>query len=219
MAPKQVPVVQWAQDMLKLFLKLEIKTTANVGRAEVKDLRVTIEPTTLRISYAVDEIHYELDERLLREVDPDLSKYALTGRTLNVELHKARPSGWKRPFSSVKGRPKWLKTDFDRWNEDVVLSDGSDDEGGDDKKKAPAGDLRSALREVEQKEKAEREARQRELEESIKRGKSRGRAKKLPTTWTWTASIDGGPDPKMKKRVFIESRGACASAPPRGGRA
>ena len=59
---------------------------------------------------------------------------------------------------------KWLKTDFDRWDDNLEI----EEERGEiveDK-----GDLRAALLEVERKERKEREARQKELEEALKSG-------------------------------------------------
>ena len=91
------------------------------------------------------------------------------GRAITLEAYKKSPAGWKRPFV-LEGKPKWLKTDFNRWDDDLEVESSDDDEG--DKKQVGLGkneDLRQALREVEMKEKLEREARQRELEESLKK--------------------------------------------------
>ncbi len=147
-------------------------------QAEFQDLRVEMEEKSIRVRFAVDGTLYELSQKLTRMVDPIRSKYTVTGRKLQIELFKKRPSGWKRPFKDLEGKtPKWLKTDFDRWEEDLQMSDSSEGEeveSASAKPKATAADkgadLRAALREVEEKEKREREERQKQLEESLKKG-------------------------------------------------
>ncbi len=132
----------------------------------------------MRVRFEVDGTQYELNQKLSRAVDPERSKHVVSGRKLSIELFKRRPSGWKRPFKGLEGKtPKWLKTDFDRWEDDLQLSDSSGDEAeaAAAPKAKPAAadkgaDLRAALREVEEKEKREREERQRQLEDSLKKG-------------------------------------------------
>jgi hypothetical protein len=147
-----------------------------LAKAEFKDLRVEIEEGSVRVRFNVDGTQYELNQKLTRAVDPERSKHVVSGRKLSIELFKRRPSGWKRPFKGLEGKtPKWLKTDFDRWEDDLQLSDSSGDEGGDKGKAKPAAadkgaDLRAALREVEERDKRDREERQRQLEESLKKG-------------------------------------------------
>ena len=145
-------------------------------QAEFKDLRVEIEERSVRVRFEVDGTQFELNQKLSHAVDPERSKHVVTGRKLSLELFKKRPSGWKRPFKGLEGRtPKWLKTDFDRWEDDLQLSDSSAEDADAAAKAKPStadkgADLRAALREVEEKEKREREERQRQLEESLKKG-------------------------------------------------
>ena len=93
-------------------------------------------------------------------------------------------ANWESSSSrTVKGQaeraktPKWLKTDFERWDDEIAIEDTSETS-------SRASDLRSALREVENGERKEREARQRQLEESIKRGE------KAPPRQEITEGID-----------------------------
>lgn len=207
----QAPVVAWAQDMLRLYLKIETKPQSNVGKAEFQQLVVEIREHDLLCRYVSGGVHYELAQKFLRPIDPEQSRYAVTGRKLTFELRKVKPSGWKRPFRlDSKATPKWLKTDFDRWDEDVQAVDSGDEkeETAAPVATAKADDLRSALREVEEREKRERQERQKQLEESMKVtcvsffvhlfnrffGCFRRRASspllpKWSEMWTWTESI------------------------------
>ncbi len=117
---RQVPVVAWAQDMLRLFLKIETKPSGNVGKAEFEDLKVEITSKLLFVTYKSGGVHFELSQKFLRAIDAEQSRYSVVGRKLSIELRKLKPSGWKRPFQS-SNKEKWLKTDFDRWDEDVQV--------------------------------------------------------------------------------------------------
>jgi len=169
----QAPVVAWAQDMLRLYLKIETKPQSNVGKAEFQQLEVEIRERDVLCRYVSGGVHYELSQKFIRPIDPEQSRYVVTGRKLSFELRKVKPSGWKRPFRlDSKATPKWLKTDFDRWDEDVQANDSGDEKDETTSvvpnATAKADDLRSALREVEEREKRERQDRQKQLEESMK---------------------------------------------------
>jgi hypothetical protein len=164
-----IPVVHWAQSASSVFLKMECKPSSNTGAAQFVDLKVDISSKHLTIYYRVEgeKSPYELSQDFAYEVAPEESKHVVSGRTLRVELHKKekRAKGWFRPFKNCK-KAKWLKTDFNRWNDDLEI----EAEGGEDAEREEKPDLRAALLEVERKEREEREARQKELEESLKKG-------------------------------------------------
>jgi hypothetical protein len=162
-----IPVVHWAQSASSVFLKMECKPSSNTGAAQFLDLKVDISSEHLTISYRVEgeKTPYELSQDFAYKVAPEESKHVVSGRTLRVELQKKekKAKGWFRPFKNCK-KAKWLKTDFNRWNDDLEI----EAEGGEDAEEKP--DLRAALLEVERKEREAREARQKELEESLKKG-------------------------------------------------
>ena len=174
-----IPVVYWAQSRALVFLKIEIGAPdlKNV-HVEIKDGLDAKDSSRLIIKYSAGGSDYLLDEKLFNDVDA--CRQVLTGRVLRVELSKAKPSGsgWRHPlnFDGAK-TPKWLKTDFERWDDEIAIEDTSETS-------SRASDLRSALREVENGERKEREARQRQLEESIKRGE------KAPPRQEITEGID-----------------------------
>jgi hypothetical protein len=173
--------------MLRLYLKIETKPAGNIGKAEFKDLVVEFRANDVLCRYESGGVKYELSQKLTRPIDPSSSKYSVVGRKLSLEMRKVlqmtvflfvpfklaqvKPSGWKRPFKlESKATPKWLKTDFDRWDDELVANDSGDDNEVAAKSEEKGTDLRAALREVEEREKQERQARQKELEESLKKG-------------------------------------------------
>lgn len=136
---------------------------------------------TLEISYKVGgdanvATQYVLKQTLAHTVVEKEGKHSLTGRTITVELAKARPGGWKTPFK-LKTKPKWLKTWYDRWDDSLAMLESSTENSGgereeEDKGKGgkPLDNLRTALQEVEESERRAREARQKQLEEALKKG-------------------------------------------------
>ena len=166
---KQIPVVQWAQSSRVIYLRIEVKTKENLGAVQVENLRPKFESRRLLLTYTVEDVDYELDQPLARSVEAAACEYSVNGRNISLSLPKSKVGGWKRPFALTGGKPKWLKTDFNRWDDDVemVSSEEDDQSASHSKKKA---DLRSALKEVEAREKAAREEKVKQLEEAIKKG-------------------------------------------------
>lgn len=173
-----VPEIQWAQTTGSLLLKIEIRALAS----DISDYAVEWSLRQLSITYRVAGQPYALHQTLAHAVVPEQCTHALTGRVVTVELAKARSGGWRLPFK-LAAKPRWLKAWHDRGDDiNTFLTDSDEGEAVKPGAGGHGGDLRAALRQVDEDERRAREQRQRELEAALKRGERPAPREEVPDT-------------------------------------
>merc|ERR1712112_536284 len=84
---------------------------------------------------AVDKKVYELNMKLLKEIDPEKTKYQVRPRCIEFALEKAEDGPYWERLLEDKTKQHWLKVDFQKWKDE----DDSDEEAG-------GGDLEEMMR-------------------------------------------------------------------------
>ena len=77
-------------------------------------------------SVAADKNVYELNLKLLREIQPEKTKYQVKPRCIEFALEKAEEGPYWERLLKDKTKQHWLKVDFAKWKDE----DESDDENG-----------------------------------------------------------------------------------------
>lgn len=122
------PKVQWCQRNDKLFLTIYIADSKN------DDFEVDwSDPKKFKCSTkGGDGKKYEVNLDLYGEIVQEGAKKSITGRSISVIVMKSDESSgpfWPRLLAD-KIKPKWLSTDFQRWQDED--DSGNEDEGKGD---------------------------------------------------------------------------------------
>ena len=86
-------------------------------------------------SVAADKNVYELNLKLLKEIQPEKTKYQVKPRCIEFALEKAEEGPYWERLLETRTKQHWLKVDFSKWKDE----DDSDEEAG-------GGDLEDVMR-------------------------------------------------------------------------
>ena len=75
---------------------------------------------------AADKKVYELNMKLLKEIDPEKTKYQVRDRCIEFALEKVEEGPYWERLLEEKTKQHWLKVDFGKWKDE----DDSDEEAG-----------------------------------------------------------------------------------------
>merc|ERR1711860_20033 len=109
-----VPTVKWAQRANEVYLTIECD--------DIKHPKFELTKDELNFSCAagVDDKEYAFKLEFFKEVDPEKSKHRLEGHERNIPcvLVKTEDGFWDRLTKEQK-KYHWIKTDFDKWADEV----------------------------------------------------------------------------------------------------
>ena len=74
-----------------------------------------------------DQKLYEVSMKLLKEIDPDKTKYIVRPRCVEFALEKAEEGPYWERLLADKTKQHWLKVDFAKWKDE---DDSDNEEGG-----------------------------------------------------------------------------------------
>jgi len=129
MADSLTPSVTWAQRPKIVFV------TINVSDVQDPDIKVEKNSLYFKGTAAADKKVYELTMKLLKEIDPEKTKYQVRPRCIEFALEKAEEGPYWERLLEDKTKQHWLKVDFGKWKDE----DDSDEEAG-------GGDLEEMMR-------------------------------------------------------------------------
>ncbi|KXN70640.1 HSP20-like chaperone [Conidiobolus coronatus NRRL 28638] len=114
------PSVLWAQRTNEIYLTIEL--------SDIKDEKFDLTATSLKFSGTSEEKPYEFEIEFFNEIDPELSRRAVTARSIFMVLRKYNSDQeyWPR-LQKEKGKLNFLKTDFDRWIDEDEQDEKSTD--------------------------------------------------------------------------------------------
>ena len=133
------PSVSWAQREKIVFV------TINVSDVKDPEIKVSLKKKWTTVltnpfhSYqveknslyfkgtaAADKKVYELNMKLLKEIDPEKTKYQVRDRCIEFALEKVEEGPYWERLLEEKTKQHWLKVDFGKWKDE----DDSDAEAG-----------------------------------------------------------------------------------------
>jgi len=113
------PEVLWAQRADKVMVSIQLE--------EVTDETITVDSTNLKFSGKSHAKDYQVALEFNQEIIPNESRQRKGGREYYFELKKKETGGpWWPRLLKEKVKPKYLKTDFNRWRDE----DDSEDDAG-----------------------------------------------------------------------------------------
>ena len=133
------PSVVWAQRPKIVFVTINV---SDVKEPEIKvrrkkrklhvilknPLHFQVEKNSLYFkgTAAADKKVYELNMKLLKEIDPEKTKYQVRDRCIEFALEKVEEGPYWERLLEEKTKQHWLKVDFGKWKDE----DDSDEEAG-----------------------------------------------------------------------------------------
>merc|ERR1711874_556365 len=123
------PSVSWAQRGKIVFV------TINVSDVKDPDIKVEKDSLHFKGTGSADQKLYEVNMKLLKEIDPEKTKYQVRPRCIEFALEKVEEGPYWERLLEDKTKQHWLKVDFSKWKDE----DDSDEEAG-------GGDLEDMMR-------------------------------------------------------------------------
>ena len=136
------PSVSWAQREKIVFVTInvsdvkepEIKVTVQCSErlkkwiTTINSFHFQVEKNSLYFkgTAAADKKVYEITMKLLKEIDPEKTKYQVRDRCIEFALEKAEEGPYWERLLEEKTKQHWLKVDFGKWKDE----DDSDAEAG-----------------------------------------------------------------------------------------
>ncbi|KAH9496237.1 p23 chaperone protein wos2 [Bulinus truncatus] len=115
------PPIMWAQRKDKLFLTVQLENCSN-PTISLKDSSLYFHGKG-----GTGNTDHEVLLEFNKEIDPDTSKYHVTGREIIFVIMKKESGFWPRLLKDSK-KVHFLKTDFEKWkDEDDSDADDQDD--------------------------------------------------------------------------------------------
>jgi prostaglandin-E synthase len=115
--------VLWAQRPDQIYISIPLP--------DIKDARILVEETKLSFVGTSGGKSYQAELEFFGEIDPSRSKYIIRARSVDfVLIRKESGAYWARLLQG-KGKPNWLKVDWNKWvDEDEAEDDTGFDMGG-----------------------------------------------------------------------------------------
>jgi len=112
----------WAQRKDQIFLSIDLQ--------DVKDHKIAVESNKLTFSGTSGGKNYSCDLNFFAEIDPSKSKYVVRPRSVDFVLQKKESGPYWEHILKEKGKPRWLKVDWNKWKDEDDVDDEGFDMGG-----------------------------------------------------------------------------------------
>jgi len=115
-----IPAVAWAQRQKIVFVTINVSDVTN------PEIKVEKDSLYFKGTGGADHKVYEITMKLLKEIDPEQTKYQVRPRCVEFALEKLEDGPYWERLLADKTKQHWLKVDFQKWKDE----DDSDNEGG-----------------------------------------------------------------------------------------
>jgi len=105
------PPIEWAQRKDTVLLTIQVE--------DCKEPQIDVQPTSLHFKgFGGAERHtYEGTIEFYAEVNPEKVKKAITGRSIELVIHKKESGPYWPRLTKDKAKVHWIKVDFTKWKD------------------------------------------------------------------------------------------------------